>query len=289
MALMGNGMPRMPAEKKGIFKFFEIYGRRCWNLMGLNLLYFIIFLPSLLGGYLVNKTQSYAPLSLALLTAIMFGPATAAMTKICRNYSQERNAFLLSDFFDTIKKNIKQSLIMGIIDTIFILGFAVAIPTYKINAEENPVIYIPFAISLSCLIVFFMMHFYIYLMIVSTNLNMRQILKNSFFLVFLGVKQGIYCLLVIIAVVALMAMLWPYTLFIIPFWPFSFICFAICFNCYPVIRKIVIQPYYDARGEENPEFDYLRKKPDENLFEDSPQLEKTEKKQSSGKKGRTIS
>ena len=49
MALFGNfdqpgrGIPKAPVEKKGIFKFFEIYGRKCWKLMGLNVLYFMFF------------------------------------------------------------------------------------------------------------------------------------------------------------------------------------------------------------------------------------------------------
>ncbi|MBR1724174.1 MAG: DUF624 domain-containing protein, partial [Ruminococcus sp.] len=62
-------MPRTPYEKKGIFKFIEVYGRRMWQLMGLNLIYLISLIP-----------------------IVTFGPATAAMTKVCRNWSQERNA-----------------------------------------------------------------------------------------------------------------------------------------------------------------------------------------------------
>lgn len=285
----GRGIPKAPVEKKGIFKFFEIYGRRCWKLMGLNLMYFMFFVPTILAGWLSGKLNSYAPYVLVLVTVVCFGPATAAMTKISRNYSQERNAFVYSDFFDTFRKCFKQSLIMGIIDAVFILGFSVSIPAYSQWAEVNTAMYVPFILCLSCLIVFFMMHFYIYLMIVSTNLSMRQIFKNAFFLVSLGVKNSLYTLLTWIFVVLLLVCLFPYSLFIMPFWPFSFLNFVTSFNCYPIIRKHVIQPYYDAKGEDNPEFSYLKGDDSEALFEDKPELEKPVNNQPKKKKGKTIS
>jgi uncharacterized membrane protein YesL len=239
----GRGIPKAPAEKKGFFKFMEIYGRRGWKLVQLNLIYL-----------------------LALLPVVTFGPATAAMTKICRNWSQERNAFVWADFWEAYKKNFKQSFVMGLVDLVFIVGFSVAIPTYSSWAKQSNMMYVPLIICLSCCIVFFMMHFYIYLMIVSTNLTLGKILKNSFFLVSLGIKNSLWTLIVWIVVAFFVVGFPMISLFIIPFWPFSFICFVNSFNCYPVIRKYVIQPYYDARGEDNPEFDYL--KTDESIFED---------------------
>ena len=285
----GRGIPKAPAEKKGIFKFFEIYGRRCWKLMGLNVLYFLFFIPALLAGLLAYWLNSYVPYCLAIITAVCFGPATAAMTKVTRNFSQERNAFIYADFMETFKKCFKQSFVMGIIDVIFIAGFSVALPTYNTMAQSNSVMYVPFVICLSCLIVFFMMHFYIYLMIVSTNLKLKQILKNSFFLVSLEVKNSLYTLLVWIVVAFFLVILFPYSLFILPFWPLSFISFVNSFNCYPIIRKHVIQPYYDARGEDNPEFDYLKPKKDEAVFEDKPELETQPEKKPRQKRGKTIS
>ena len=140
------------------------------------------------------------------------------------------------------------------------------------------------------MLVFFMMHFYIYLMIASTNLPLRKILRNAFFLVPLGLKQTVFTFLNWLWVGGLVVLLYPYSIFIVPIWPLSFLCFVNAFNCYPVIRKFVIQPYYDQRGEDNPEFDYLKKKEDEEVFEDNPELDKpVEKKKQVKKKGRTIS
>ena len=55
------------------------------------------------------------------------------------------------------------------------------------------------------------------------------------------------------------------------------------FNCFPIIRKYVIQPYYDERGEENPEFAY-RDTEDEAVFVDTPETEIPQEAPKSSKK-----
>ena len=102
-----------------------------------------------------------------------------------------------------------------------------------------------------------MMHFYIYQMMCSTNLTMMQILRNSLFLVSVGLKSTIFTLLATLFVVIfcyLMLLVTPAVgIALVMIIPFTFLTFVACFNCYPVIRKRVIQPYYDQRGEQNPE------------------------------------
>ena len=60
------------------------------------------------------------------------------------------------------------------------------------------------------------------------------------------------------------------------------------FNCYPVVRKYVIQPYYDQRGEDNPEFDYLKTE-EEAVFEDRGVEEPVKQEEKPKKKPKTIS
>ena len=255
--------------------------------MELNLLYFVFCIPLTLMVILMLMTSNPIWLLLAI-PSVLVGPATAAMTKVCRNYSQKemRFCYMISGI---LSRRISNRALSWVPDIIFAIGFMVGIPMYKYWAEQNSMIYIPFVICISCLIVFFMMHFYIYLMISSTNLNMKQIIKNSFYLVSLGIKQSLWSLLASLIVIVMMYLFLPYSLFILPFWPLSFICFVTCFNCYPVIRKHVIQPYYDQRGESNPEFAYKDADPDEKLFEDRAAEETPVKTKERRKKGKTIS
>lgn len=51
-----------------------------------------------------------------------------------------------------------------------------------------------------------------------------------------------------------MAIIWNLSfILLLPFVPAAIICFIICFNSYPVVQKYVINPYYEQRGEVNPE------------------------------------
>lgn len=270
----GPGVSKNPENKTAVARFFGIYVRRFWKLMTLNLMYFIFFIPPLImlnivfSETLSKGVKTVGACALGLLFLLTVGPATAGFTKVIRNYSQERNAFIWSDFVKAFKQNYVQALIMGIIDSIFAVGFAVAIISYNEWAQQNTAIYIPFVIALSCMLMFIMMHFYIYLLIVSTNLSLKNILKNSFLLVGVSLKKCIFMLFITFVIAGLIAFLYPYSFFVIPFLPLSFLCLLICFNCYPVIREYVIDPYYDERGEENPEDAYKSDIEDEAVFED---------------------
>ena len=281
----GPGIPKAPQEKTDFFKFFEIYGRRFWKLMEINLLYFIFFIPLLASMSLLfsrSISQNIKVVGIAALAIIFIatiGPATAGFTKVIRNYSQERNTFVFTDFLSSFKKCYKQSFIMGIIDVVFAVGFVVSTVSYNAWAQQNTIMYLPFIICLSCMLMFIMMHFYIYQLIVSTNLTLMQIIKNSFLLVGISVKRCLFNIVIIALLVFLILFFYPYSVFVVPFLPFSFGCFLICFNCYPFIRKYVIQPYYKARGEESPEFDYLKDDESETVFEDKGGTEEPIKKQ----------
>lgn len=270
----GPGVPKNPEDKTVVAKFFEIYFRRFWKLMTLNILYFIFFIPFFAGMSIAFSESIRANLKMLGLIAIglviilTFGPATSGFVKVVRNYSQERNAFIWSDFAKAFKQNYVQSLIMGIIDLVFAVGFVIAIVSYNDWASKNTVMYIPFIITLSCMLVFVMMHFYIYLLIVSTNLSLKNILKNSFLLVGVSIKKCVFTLVVAALLILVFVFLYPYSFFVLPFIPLSLLCFLICFNCYPVIREYVIDPYYAQRGEENPENKYLKETDEEAVFED---------------------
>lgn len=270
----GPGVSKNPENKTALARFFSIYGRRFWKLMTLNLMYFVFFIPPLvLMNVVFSESFSTAVKiavgsALGLLFILTIGPATSGFTRVVRNYSQERNAFLWSDFVKGFKKDYLQSFIMGIIDVIFAVGFFVAIVSYNEWAQENSFIYVPFVIALSCMLMFIMMHYFVYLLIVTTNLSLKNILKNSFLLVGVSLKKCLLVLLVIAAIVTAFVVTYPYSMFVLPFLPFSFIGLLICFNCYPVIREYVIDPYYEERGEENPEDSYKTGVEEEALFED---------------------
>ena len=57
-------------------------------------------------------------------------------------------------------------------------------------------------------------------------------------------------------------------LFLLPVMPASWLGLVITFQSYPVIQKYIINPYYEQRGEVNPELAQTVTDEEETLFED---------------------
>lgn len=232
----GPGIAKNAPKKKLFFEFFELYFRKFWNLIKLNFITVLFCLP-----------------------IVTIGPALAGMTKVLRNYRLEKNAFIMHEFWKGFSKNIKQSLPIGLLDVLFTVSAIAAMQVYpSMYKSSGNVIYIVFCvISVSFALTLLMMNFYIFPMIVATELSLANIVKNSFFLTCVGLKRNIITLLItafIVVFLAIMILLHPLSAILIPIWPVSFLGFLIMFNSYPLIQKYVIDPYYEERGECNPEY-----------------------------------
>ena len=98
----GPGISKDAPKKKTFIVFFETFFRNFWKFIVINLVYCIISLPVLTNGL-----------------------AAAGITNVTRNIARDKHSFGTSDFLETIKKNWKQALPAGIINTLIyiILGF----------------------------------------------------------------------------------------------------------------------------------------------------------------------
>lgn len=277
----GSGIAKNAPKKKRIFVFFEIFFNKFWKLLGLNAIYMLF-----------------------CCTIFLIGPATAGATKVLRNFSQQRPVFLWGDFIESLKKNFKQSLAMGTIDVFIFISVALGCYIYPLQVENtgNQMWYIPFIVTIAIGITVFIMSGYAYLMIVTTNLSFKNILKNSFYLTCVCVKQSLitFFICAVIVIVAIFVFITnDYAKFCIIFGPATIIGLIVCFNFYPIIQKYVINPYYEQTGEENPEFRYGRPaSEDETVFVDrggqeapivSEKARKRQAKKQQKRKGRTIS
>lgn len=265
----GPGVDKNAPKKRSFFLFWEIYFRKFWKLLGLNMVYFLICIP-----------------------IVTIGPATAGLTKVLRNYSQEKNSFLWSDFFEAFKKNFKQALPVGLIDVFVVVSLFLGFQVYPSLASGNKLYYVPYIISISVAITLLMMHFYIYLMIVTVNIPLKNIFKNSFILTCVAIKKNIITLICVALVMggifALAFYISIFFLLLYPLFALSLTQLIICFNSYPVIQKYIINPYYETSGEQNPETRYSLPAEDETLFTDKGGSETPIKIANPGK-GKTIS
>lgn len=275
----GSGVSKNAPKKKPFFRFCEMYFNRFWKMLKLSLLTFVFCLP-----------------------IITIGPALAGMTKVLKSYTLDKDTFIWHDFMKGFKGNLNQSVPLGFIDILMTASLLCALYVYpqfgdraRAHGESGTIFTILCIISVSVALTVLMMNFFALPMIVATDLDFRKVVKNSFILVCLGLKRNIITLLIILLVAALMivgTMVSPLTLLLIPLWAVSFLGFVIMFNSYPLIQKYVIDPYYEAQGMENPEYDYLKPLDAEDAVfidkggEEAPVESKNDKKK---KKGKTIS
>ncbi len=226
----GKGVSKSAPQKKPFFKYWEIFGRKFWKLIELNMLYVLFCIP-----------------------IITFGPATAALTHVMRKFILEQPCFVFDEFFTAFKKNFKQSVFIGIVDVIMIVSVWIACFQFLMSESlpDGSLVFI--CIMICCATLVFIMHFYIYLEIVALNLSIGSILKNAVFLVFLGVKRNFIALIINLAIISLIVLFLPFSVFAVIFLPLSLMCFTTTFICYPVIQKYIVNPYYEERGERNPE------------------------------------
>ena len=99
----GPGISKHAPKKTGIRLFFDIFFRKFWQLMEVNLIYFLFFIPLMLILGVISVFSDYKLILilsglLLLLFAVTIGPATAGMTKIMRCYITGKHTFIIRDF-----------------------------------------------------------------------------------------------------------------------------------------------------------------------------------------------
>lgn len=302
----GSGIAKETTQKKPFFRFWELLGRKFFRLIEVNMLMCLSLIPLLLAGAsIVYLAQDHTSLSLALagvmlvVFAAIFGPSLAAVTKILRYFVLEKPCFLFDTYVKTFRSSFKQALPLGLIDLIVGASAASGLYVYPRIIEELRIdgggqcfYYVMLVLTLSISIAVLMMSFYGYLMIVSTELSFKNMLKNSLALSIIALKKNLITLLlaaVIMGVFGLLTLYYPLVMiFVWLFVPTAFVGFLIVFNCYPVIQQYVINPYYAQRGELSPEMRFADTS-GENLFEDQGGKEAPIEPKKKGKKGKIVS
>ena len=233
----GPGVDKNSPKKKGFVIFFEIYFRKFWKLIIANLLYVLVSLPVLTSGM-----------------------AEVGLTYITRNFAREKHAFVSGDFFDTIKKNWKQALPIGIVN--LLLTFMIGFDIWFFAANTKGIMgYIMVALIITIAIVFTFMKYYMAMLIITFKLTWKQIYKNSLIFAFAGMKRNILISLGLLLCYALAFLLiwflFPIGLVIVIllyifFFP-AFRSYLIQYNIFPLIKKHMIDPYYKEHPGEDKE------------------------------------
>ncbi len=158
----------------------------------------------------VNTTLSYVFYALTLLILFTWGLTNVGCTYILRNLCKGEPVFMWSDFWYAIKRNVKQGIILGIIDIVASALLLFNISFYFARIDGTFFAGIMFYISLAMLILFFFMRFYMYILVVTFDLSIFKILKNSLIFAIVGFKRNIMATLGIVVLVILNLMVFFY-------------------------------------------------------------------------------
>ncbi len=193
----------------------------------------------------VTSTGSYVFFALSALLFITFGLGNAGLAAVTRNCCRGDMVFVGQDFFGAIKRNWKQAIVLGAIDLGLLGLFIFNFTFYSVNGMTM-MIYA----SIALLVVYFFMRFYMYTILVTFELSVFKIIKNSVIFALIGFARNIVATFGIILVLALnwyIVMLFMPVGVLLPFLitiaTFSFV--ATC-AVFPNIKKYMIDPYYSS-------------------------------------------
>lgn len=214
----GKGVSKKDVQKSGIPLYFDIFLRRFWKLIPINLLYIIASIPAIIISFFIANyflgiilsvtglAENEAYIRIIPLLAILFtvvilqatgsGPASAAHTFVIRKYVKDTHAWIWSDFISSFKQNFRQGVVVYIINAVvfFMLAFGYLFYRYFIPGTIS--------IVLSTLIlilgaIFCIMQKYVYVLVSGFQLKVKHIYKNAFILTVVGLKWNLFSAVVI--------------------------------------------------------------------------------------------
>ena len=188
---------------------------------------------------------------LSYLTILTFGIANAGLAYIMRGYVRQDTVFGLTDFFEAIAKNWKQALPLGAIDILIMYLLMNAFSFWR--SQNQFVDSLMFYFCIFAVIVYFFMRFYMYIIMITFDLSIFKIIKNSFIFAFIGIKRNIvgtlgilFVLLFNFSLISVFPMLGVMLPFIITI---SLLSFISAYAAYPNIYEIMIKPQEKERPE----------------------------------------
>ncbi len=282
MGLFGNlskpgpGVSKDGPEKNRFFMFFELIFRKFFKLIQLNLLYIVTLIPLLSGIYLsveinpeilnditnISKMPTFIftgeilGIILIVISVFVTGPATAGFTYVIRNFQREEHAWVFSDFFERFKKNYKQGVLVSIIDVIGYFLIYVAFSFYMFDANPEVLKLAPFFAAVVIVVgfLFLFSHYYIYTMMVTFDLKLKDLIRNSFLFGYAKLPLNIVLTVLLGALILLSIRYMTIGLIAYIVIGLSLYGYIITYMVYPSIDKFMIKPV--TKNEEEIQSDF---------------------------------
>lgn len=181
-------------EKSKVQLFFEILGVKFWQLVKLNLIMLVFLIPTIVWSYIsfiamsssasIQETGMYRLVYFAGLIPclLIFAPSLAGASYVIRNFTQDRHAWPWSDFWQRLKENLKQAVLYMLIYSAFLFLGQLVLHMYNIIGAGSMLIVFAKALFIITYIFVIISIIYVYPMIVTYDLKLKDIIRNSFLL-----------------------------------------------------------------------------------------------------------
>lgn len=215
----GAGVEKNEPSKEGLSLFFDLFISRIWDLMKLNVIFIIYCIP-----------------------IVTIFPAFGALTSMTMSIVRKKPiVFMFKDFHTAFINNWKQSFVCGFLSCfLFSILYYASVFYYKL-AQENHILYAVFFICIFMTILLLLAWIYIFPMLTTISLSIKDIFKNSLYLSILCLKHtlpGAFAYgLIFIGTIIYLPLVFP-LIFIIAFSLLSFISsFTSCTGIYKYLIK----------------------------------------------------
>lgn len=189
----GAGVRKNEPKKKGAALFWELFSRKWRDYILVNLLYCATCIPAfifyffmavgLMPGEPTPEGMAQSVMIAAFMVLFFAGsPFKSGFIYVIRNYVREEHAWPVSDFFKKTWENIGQSLMVFIIDLVASTAFMFAIRFYAAASETTTIMTIFLCVVIVVMVMYAIMQSFVWSMMVTFELKIPAIYKNSFLL-----------------------------------------------------------------------------------------------------------
>ena len=272
----GKGVSREQVNKrKGFMLFLDIYFRRFWKLVLLNLIYMIVSIPAIFVSYkfvqyalvfymqlagirpdnteAVREAIRLTPVLMAIL--IQFcgaGPATAGFCNVLRKYVNDRHAWVWADFVRGMKENWKQSLAVYLINMAYTVFATGSFLFYKYLMPDMQILSV---VIFTGSLAFLMMQMYTYQLMVGFRLTLKELYKNSAILTIIKLPTNIgvaFVSTMLLYFMCTLAVSVPPAMLMFTFIITMLVFFSVVTLAQMFMTRRIIQKYLIDTAKENP-------------------------------------
>ena len=194
-------MADLPANRRQLFG--AVLKVRWSSMVGINLLYLAAWIPAIVwtginlitmvmssnaggAGSVLTREDLPGLISMWLMMLIpcitITGPFNAGVTYVLRNWARDQHSFVLSDFWDAVKGNWKQALVVSFISGVLPFLTYTAYQVYGAMMQTSPVFALFIGLVVLVTVLWSLATMLVYPMMVTYDLRLRDLIRNSLLL-----------------------------------------------------------------------------------------------------------